>query len=702
MKDRIALWCLIVLFAIPFSGSAQNESRDLDSLNRWVNENLTNALDTSVLYTKAHQALIFSKVVGDPEALNTSRRNLSIYHEHYGRIDSAIYYLELVVEYFTLLKDTVSMAETYLEIKGLYTNKANYVEAAKQVYTALDLYEKTGDQLGIANCYVDLCDLLYYENKYQESVEYCDKAIEIQKQINALEDLARALQFKASSQLFSGADLEDALATINEAIKLYEGMEGKEIELMSSINGRGNILKYLERYDEAIADYQSNYEKSLEIGFKSYMIPSVANIGHVYKLQEKYEEALPYILKSIELMMESGDTKNLWENYMHARDVYEKLGNFEKAFEYSKLFSYQYSLYLQSIIDRLESEAQIKYETSKKDEQISLQEIKIKQQQQIQILYISIAVLLLISLAGMLQSRYKIRKKQKELERSKEKLEESLNDLKSTQSQLIQSEKMASLGELTAGIAHEIQNPLNFVNNFSEVNEELIEELTQELAVGNSQSAEEIAKDIKGNQQKILHHGKRADVIVKGMLQHSRSSSGVKEPTDINALCDEYFRLAYHGLRAKDKSFNATMKTEFDESIGKINVVPQDIGRVILNLITNAFYAVTDRKKQGEDGYEPTVTVSTRLLANSQLLIAVKDNGPGIPDHIKDKIFQPFFTTKPTGQGTGLGLSLSYDIVKAHGGELSVRPPLEKAETNEREGLAAVQAGTEFTIELPI
>ena len=230
---------------------------------------------------------------------------------------------------------------------------------------------------------------------------------------------------------------------------------------------------------------------------------------------------------------------------------------------------------------------------------------------------------------------------------------------------------MASLGELTAGIAHEIQNPLNFVNNFSEVNTELIDELKSELATGNTQQAIELADNIKENEQKINHHGKRADAIVKGMLQHSRTSTGIKEPTDINALADEYLRLAYHGLRAKDKSFNATMKTDYDESIGNINVIPQDIGRVILNLITNAFYAVTEKKKQQPEGYEPTVTVSTKK-AGGKIQVSVKDNGNGIPQKVLDKIFQPFFTTKPTGQGTGLGLSLSYDIVKAHGGELKV------------------------------
>jgi two-component system, NtrC family, sensor kinase len=250
-------------------------------------------------------------------------------------------------------------------------------------------------------------------------------------------------------------------------------------------------------------------------------------------------------------------------------------------------------------------------------------------------------------------------------------IKQAYDELKATQSQLIQSEKMASLGELTAGIAHEIQNPLNFVNNFSEVNTELIDELSEEADKGNLDEVKVLAKDIKENEQKINHHGKRADAIVKGMLQHSRSSNGVKVPTDINALADEYLRLAYHGLRAKDKSFNATLKTDFDETIGKIDIIPQDIGRVILNLITNAFYVVDEKKKLLPSGYEPTVSVSTEKI-NRNVEIKVADNGNGIPRNIVDKIFQPFFTTKPTGQGTGLGLSLSYDIVKAHGGELTV------------------------------
>jgi len=277
------------------------------------------------------------------------------------------------------------------------------------------------------------------------------------------------------------------------------------------------------------------------------------------------------------------------------------------------------------------------------------------------------------------------------LTKQKEELQQTISELKATQAQLIQSEKMASLGELTAGIAHEIQNPLNFVNNFSEVSTELVDELNEEIASGNIEEVKVIANDLKQNLEKINHHGKRAGDIVKGMLQHSRSSTGVKEATDINKLADEYLRLAYHGLRAKDKAFNAAMKTDYDEHIGMVNIVSQDIGRVILNLLTNAFYAVNEKSKSaqqndGEVRYQPTVTVSTKMLGN-KVEIRVADNGKGIPQQVIDKIFQPFFTTKPAGQGTGLGLSLSYDIIKAHGGEIKVH--------NKEMG------GAEFIITLP-
>jgi two-component system NtrC family sensor kinase len=301
-------------------------------------------------------------------------------------------------------------------------------------------------------------------------------------------------------------------------------------------------------------------------------------------------------------------------------------------------------------------------------------------------------------LAQKTSLEYLVAERTHELTVQKEELQKAIDELKATQNQLIQSEKMASLGELTAGIAHEIQNPLNFVNNFSEVSAELCQELEEEIDKTSLPGEEkdyikEIISDLNQNQQKITHHGRRADSIVKGMLQHSRLSTGEKEPTDINALADEYMRLAYHGLRAKDKEFNAALVTDFDPSIGMVDVMPQDLGRVFLNLFTNAFYAVAEKKKMlasTNEGatYKPEVKISTKKFDN-RLFIRVTDNGIGMPESVKAKIFQPFFTTKPTGQGTGLGLSMSYDIVtKAHGGTLDVITiPGEK---------------TEFKIDIPL
>jgi len=301
-----------------------------------------------------------------------------------------------------------------------------------------------------------------------------------------------------------------------------------------------------------------------------------------------------------------------------------------------------------------------------------------------------------IMVSDISKAREELREINQTLSDTNQRLNTTLTDLKATQTQLIHAEKMASLGEMTAGIAHEIQNPLNFVNNFSEINSELVDELHDELKKGDMQSANEIARNIKENEEKIVFHGKRADSIVKSMLLHSRTGSGQKELTDLNDMVDEYVRLAYHGMRAKDKTFNVDFKTELDPELPKINMIPQDIGRVLLNLINNAFQALNSAPYPPEGGHKksPKVSVITKHIpplggrGQNSVQISITDNGPGIPDSIKDKIFQPFFTTKPTGKGTGLGLSLSYDIINAHGGEI-------KVDSIEGEG-------TTFTIILPV
>ena len=416
-------------------------------------------------------------------------------------------------------------------------------------------------------------------------------------------------------------------------------------------------------------------------------IPTIAPQGNVdpdyYRAlirieQNKYAEAANFIVSDIERI------KNLRNetirDYKLLAEVYDKMGDAEKSKEnYKKYISLQDSLLADQ---RKLSNISFEAEQQINEKELSINQLKSENKISALTRNFSFGIIaLVLLLSGVIYYRYKSKQKANAV------LEKTLSDLKSTQAQLIQAEKMASLGELTAGIAHEIQNPLNFVNNFSEVSNELIDEMKEELKKGNYDDANEIADDVKQNLEKITHHGQRAADIVKGMLQHSSSSSGVKEPTDINALCDEYLRLSYHGLRAKDESFNASMKTDFDNSIGNINIIPQDIGRVILNLINNAFYAVDEKKKSGIENYEPTVSINTKKV-DDKLEIRVSDNGNGIPQNVLDKIFQPFFTTKPTGQGTGLGLSLSYDIVKAHGGEI-------KVETQE-------SIFTQFNVQIPL
>jgi two-component system NtrC family sensor kinase len=422
-----------------------------------------------------------------------------------------------------------------------------------------------------------------------------------------------------------------------------------------------------------------------------YNIAKVSNeLSRIYLKENNKDSALFYALATKE---QEGQVGTFITDELNVGLVYETLFlSYQAGKQNDSALKYSaWAIRTKDSIGKVQFQNLADFQKLLLEEQQRLQNIekeKLTYQSKLRIylLLAGLGVFLLIALI-LYRSNRKKQKDNQLLHQQKEEINSALSQLKSTQSQLIQSEKMASLGELTAGIAHEIQNPLNFVNNFSEVNKELADELEQEIDKGNTEDAKTLAKDIKENQEKILHHGKRADAIVKGMLQHSRSSSGVKEQTDINALADEYLRLAYHGLRAKDKSFNAKFETDFDNSIEKINVVPQEMGRVILNLINNAFYACAERSRSAvSENYEPKVTVSTKKVSD-KIEISVKDNGSGIPQKVLDKIFQPFFTTKPTGQGTGLGLSLSYDIVKAHGGEIRVS-------TKEAEG-------TEFIINLP-
>ena len=459
----------------------------------------------------------------------------------------------------------------------------------------------------------------------------------------------------------------------------------------------GDIHHSLGDQTTALQYYYQGIQTSIEQENPSSLCRDYLRLIKYHLESGNNDSALYYAVKNLltikSLGLISGQESDLGIGYEYVYLCYSAKNEFDSAFKYMELALVTKDSLAKVRINNLTEFQKLTYAEQFRLQNLEKEKVIYQNKVRTYFMLAGIGILLLFAIIFYRNNRQK--------HEAKVKIEQAYDNLKATQQQLIHSEKMSSLGELTAGIAHEIQNPLNFVNNFSEINKELIEELNVERLKPNAERDEqlenEILNDIKENEEKINHHGKRADAIVKGMLQHSRSSSGQKEPTDINALCDEYLRLSYHGFRAKDKSFNATMKTDFDETIGNINVIPQDIGRVILNLINNAFYAVNEKQKQMPPSpkgvnevsclvYEPVVTVTTKRLGpppaggdRGRIEIRVADNGNGIPQKVLDKIFQPFFTTKPTGQGTGLGLSLSYDIVKAHGGEL-------KVETNDGQG----------------
>ena len=503
---------------------------------------------------------------------------------------------------------------------------------------------------------------------------------------------------------------------------------------LSALLNTGYRYKIKKEYDSSYLYFRRAYEASIASKDQINSDMALWSLGAICNTLKKYELADSILLKGVEQCKQNYDNQTLNGVYEEQAINYISLRQFRSAivaaslcFNNARRINDPFAILLSTKMladcyDSLDMEDSTLYflrlsskmndslfsatNVSEMQEVAFADQIKQKEKEAMEVLQrekdrnklrlygfaTALGVFLLIGFIVRRNSKqrekaYALLETQKaETDKQKAKAEQTLDELKSAQAQLVLREKMASLGELTAGIAHEIQNPLNFVNNFSEVNTELLDELQQELKIGKTDAAMSISNDIKENEGKINHHGKRADAIVKGMLQHSRSSSGVKEPTDINALADEYLRLAYHGLRAKDKSFNATTKTDFDKSILSINIIPQDIGGVILNLMTNAFYSVAEKKKQRNDGFEPTVSLSTKKVGD-KVLISVRDNGQGIPQKALGKIFQPFFTTKPPGHGTGLGLSMSYDIIKVHGGEL-------KVETKDGEG-------AEFIIFLP-
>ncbi|MEO7049512.1 MAG: ATP-binding protein, partial [Ferruginibacter sp.] len=552
--------------------------------------------------------------------------------------DSFIYTLIALKKYFEEKKEPVAADYLSLGICRQLSRAADYAEGLKGLFQLLPRFMKRNDAYGIMICNRNLSYAYYAAEEKEKTLYYDRKTKDLAVASGIKYDQAIAYN-NLAADLTEYGYFDSVYIFAQNAVNISKELKsplltGKTLSTMGeyfiSKKEYDSAISYLK---EALPITKANTQLDLAYVYNDFSL--------IYQALNKKDTAIYYAYNGSVIAEEIGLNSQLLRSYQYLSSLYKDKGPIDSAYKYLNLtfitkearFSTEKTKQLQ-LIDFREQERQRKATQDKLDLQN-----KIK-------FYALVVGMIVFTLIGFVLYRTSRRDKhaKKVLEKKNELIEQTLSDLKSTQSQLIQSEKMASLGELTAGIAHEIQNPLNFVNNFSEVNKEMLVELNEEIDKGNYDEAKSIAKDVIANEEKINHHGKRADAIVKGMLQHSQSSTGKKEPTDINALCDEYLRLSYHGLRAKDKSFNATIKTDFDSSIGNINIIPQDIGRVILNLINNAFYVVDEKKKTKIEEYEPTVSVSTKKN-NGKIEISVTDNGNGIPESVKEKIFQPFFTT---------------------------------------------------------
>ena len=656
-------------------------------------------------------------------------------------------YLDRLHETLTEVSNDTARMEACSNL-GTYYLLANHDSSRFYFEHALSIATNLGLKLNEASILNNLGLILMYNEKFSGSLETFLKAINIAKDPKSekptwhllpgqtptkarLSVLSNSYDYIGLLNAFAGnwsENINNQLKNYREAERLAIAANDSEMIPLANLHmgiaymNAGKLDSAIGLQRKALATFE--HEKNQwGVGV------SMKYLGDSYEKMGNFDSARYIMLQAIGLLEQTSDFAHGGRAYLSLSRIYMDLKNSDSSLYYGRksLFVFEkladavgkkeaYNL-LASHFDQLKNQdsATIYLKLAKTlsdslgeeerknllafqdvvvGEQIRLEKLekeKIETRDRLRIFALISGAGVFMVVAFLLYRNNRHRKKANEvLQQRNQQIENTLNQLKSTQAQLIQSEKMASLGELTAGIAHEIQNPLNFVNNFSEVNKELIEEVKGEKIKDKSERNNELEMqlldDIEKNLEKISHHGKRADAIVKGMLLHSKTSTSIKELTDINKLADEYLRLAYHGLRAKDKGFNAEIKTDFDNSLEKVDVNPQEIGRVLLNLINNAFYAVNEKAKQNIPEYQPTVTVTTKKIPD-KILISVADNGNGIPQKIFDKIFQPFFTTKPTGQGTGLGLSLAYDIVKAHGGEI-------KVETKEGEG-------SEFVIQLP-
>lgn len=667
-----SLILLTMLLLTPMTGMAQGS--ELERLHR----------DLQIAASDSARYQIYSAIV----------------RQHWDtNVDSALYYIDLIISLSLARGKLFHAGVNYGNKAFLLMNSARYGSALENYLRAFEILEdskseeyywtipdgftpETYRMMALINFYFNFGHLMRNTGNSDLQRAYYNKVIELARESDDPENLTYANDGLAIYYMDQN-NPDSALYHTHISLAIADTIERK-VNLAYSKYVHGLIHQMRANYDSAIQTFREGLEAGEKYDNFSGKVINLLGLSQSFLAEKALDSSLFYGYRAIDGfgVIRKFDALNLSIStaYENMFDLYQWTGQTDSAFKYLQLSKVTGDSLNHERIKNLAS-----FQHLQLSEQLRIKELeneRVLTQNRIRNYGLLLALALTMLIAGIIYRNSKVKTK------ANAALQQALDELRSTQDQLIHAEKMASLGELTAGIAHEIQNPLNFVNNFSEINVELAEELIMSVKGGDIQTATELAADIQQNQQKILHHGKRADGIVKGMLQHSRSSSGEKEPTDINALADEYLRLAYHGLRAKVKSFNADFRTDFDTNLPPVNVVPQDLGRVLLNLYNNAFYTVTEKALAAGEEYSPCVLVSTQKSDN-KVEITVTDNGNGIPEDIRQKIFQPFFTTKPTGQGTGLGLSLSYDIItKGHSGALEVDTiPGEK---------------TEFIISIPI
>lgn len=692
MKIRLPVFLLVGIAASFVCFARQTEVNSLlDQLKQakadTAKVNLLNAISKQYFNTSPKDAISYALQARDlagqlqyqaGSALALKNAGIGYYMQS-DYLEATTYWGQ-ALKVYEEINDKAGIANMLSNMGAVYINQGDDEKALDYNLRSLQYAEATGDTLRLVTAMINIGAV--YFNKpatHGKALDYYLRALPL---CEALEDqdAIGTITSNLGEIFLAKGDDSSALVYFERSLKAYENSGN----IPYALNNLGKVYDKRGDYTTAISCHLKAYDIASKLAAKLDMTQSYLGLATTYALKGDLAKALDAYQKAEGIAKEIGANYELKTIYEGLASTYARLYDYANAYRYEVLYAAVKDTLYNSESDKKLAMLQFNFDLQKKQAEIdhlttdkALKELDLDRQTTVK--NSLIAVLSLVSLIVFILFRnYRIQSKTNtKLDIQKQELEQTLKELKTTQSQLIQSEKMASLGELTAGIAHEIQNPLNFVNNFSEVSIELAQELLSginntALSAKEKEDFQLLVQDLVDNQEKINFHGKRADAIVKGMLQHSRSGTGKKEAVEINNLADEYLRLSYHGLKAKEKAFNTALHTDFDEHCGNVQAIPQELGRVLLNIFNNAFYSVEEKKKIAGEGYSPLVSLTTKRKGNF-VEITIRDNGLGIPQKYLDKVFQPFFTTKPAGKGTGLGLSLSYEIItKGHGGELKV------------------------------